>query len=149
MDRRHRAARELSADQHVVRRGDLHQLLGVGLVPVPGLGRDQARHPREVARDEAQGVDDVPVGDGQGVRAEASIALPGAAGGARQRAVTHCGGMTGQHLAHIAGLDLLLHVQERGLTRACRPTAVCTPLARASAASSSASAVVRPSGHSV
>ena len=61
MDRRHRAARELSADQHVVRRSDLHQLLGIGLISLPGLGRDQARHPREVARDEAQGVDDVRV----------------------------------------------------------------------------------------
>ena len=114
MDRRHRAARELSADQHVVRRGDLHQPLGVGLVPVPGLGRDQARHPREVARDESQGVDGVPVGDGQGVRAEAGIALPGAAGGALQRAIPHRGSMTGQHLTHIAGLDLLLHVQQGG-----------------------------------
>jgi hypothetical protein len=48
--------------QHVVRRGNLDQLPGVGLVPLPGLGRDQARYPREVARHEAQGVDDVPVG---------------------------------------------------------------------------------------
>ena len=54
------------------------------------------------------------VGDSQGVRAEAGIALPGAAGGALQRAVTHRGGMTGEHLAHIAGLDLLLHVQQGG-----------------------------------
>ena len=35
-----------------------------------------------------------------------------------------------------------------GLTRACRPTAVTSPLVLASAASSTASAVVRPSGHS-
>ena len=30
MGRSHRATRQLSADQHVVRRGDLHQLLRVG-----------------------------------------------------------------------------------------------------------------------
>jgi ribosome-binding ATPase YchF (GTP1/OBG family) len=36
-----------------------------------------------------------------------------------------------------------------GLTRDCSPTAVWRPLDRANAASSSASAVVRPSGHSV
>ena len=35
-----------------------------------------------------------------------------------------------------------------GLTRACSPTAVTRPLALASVASSTASAVVRPSGHS-
>jgi hypothetical protein len=52
MGRSHRATRQLSADQHVVRRGNLHQLLRVGLVPVPGLGRDHTRHPREGAHDE-------------------------------------------------------------------------------------------------
>ena len=41
------------------------------------------------------------------------VALPGAAGGALQRAVTHAVDVTGQHLAHIAGLDQLLHVQQR------------------------------------
>jgi hypothetical protein len=113
MGRSHRATRQLSADQHVVRRGDFHHLLRVGLVPLPGLGRDHTRHPREVAHDEAQGIDNVTVGDGEGVRAEAGIALPGAAGGALQTAVTNTADVAEQHLAHIPGRDLLLHVHER------------------------------------
>ena len=91
VDRRYRTVRQLSADQYVVGRGDVHPLPSVGLVPVPGLGRDQARHPHEIAGDEAQGIDDVSGGDGEGVRPEAGIALPGAARGALQRAVTHRG----------------------------------------------------------
>ncbi len=49
----------------------------------------------------------MPVGDGQGVRTEAHVPLPGAAGGALQRAVPPTVGMTGQHLAHEARFDLL------------------------------------------
>ena len=64
MDRRRRSALQLSGNPHVVRGGDLHELLGIGLVPLLHLGRDHARHPREVTHHEAQSVNNVPVGDG-------------------------------------------------------------------------------------
>ena len=114
MHRSHGAAGELAADQDVVRRRHVHHLFGVGLVPLSGLGGEHGGDAGEVAHDEAQGVDDVPVGDGQRVRTEARVALPGAAGWALQRAVTHAVGMARQHLAHETRFDLLLHVEQGG-----------------------------------
>ena len=150
MDRHCRAALQLSADSHIVRGCDFHKLLGIGLVPLLCLGADHARHPGEVASHEAQGVNDVSVGDGQGCLRQG-----------RRRAAKCCSkGVPTCHRAwwshdtraprpHKPASICSLTYSNAGLTRDCRPTAVCTPLSRARAASSSASAVFRPKGHSV
>ena len=102
MDRCGRAALQLSAHSHVVRRCDTHELTGIGLVPLLYLGAGHARDPGEVASHEAQGVNDVSVGNGQGVCALADVALPGVAGMSFQRAIAHGGHMTREHFAHIS-----------------------------------------------
>ena len=85
VDRRHRAAASTVPLTSTLS-GEVTSTIcfGVGLVPLRRLGRDHAGDPREVASHEAQRVDDVAVGDGQRVGAEAGVALPGAAGGPLQ-----------------------------------------------------------------
>ena len=63
----------------VLARADAGVALERRPVDLRAVATEEARRFRATGRtrDEAQGVDDVPVGDGQGVCAEAGIALPG------------------------------------------------------------------------
>ena len=58
----------------------IHKLLGIRLVPLTNLVGHHAGHPLEVAQHEAQSVNHVAGGDGQGICAHGGVTLPGAAG---------------------------------------------------------------------
>ena len=113
------------------------------------LSADHASNSREVTGNEAQGVNDVAVGDGQCVRALADIPLPGVAGRTLHRTTTHCGHLTRQHLAHVVVLDQILDIQQCGTRSRLQTHGGLHALARVSSASSSASIVFFPRGHSV